>query len=286
MSDGLINKFAFVILNYGAVQHAINCVSSIKEHLSDSGYEIVIVDNNSPDKSGKLIRDIYKEDKCIHVILNEENLGFAQGHNVGFRFAKHELGCDCIILLNNDTAILQDDFLEIIRKEYEVSGCDVMGPAIMHEGRMTDLNPGRDKPFNRRKLSMFISINRILLLLNRLYLDWLPEKIYETYVDKKKEKAAQTRTENVALYGCCLVLTPKFVNEREGLNPNTFMYMEEDILYEEVMKSGGRTVYLPELMIEHKEAVSTMNYLGDGHKQRGFKYIHTIGSAKVLKSIN
>ncbi len=285
MPDDRINKFAFIILNYGAAEETQRCVASIKKHISGESYEIIIVDNNSPDHSGKLILKQYDKDPGIHVIINKSNLGFARGHNVGFRYAKGELGCDCIVLLNNDTQIVQDNFLDLIREEYEATGCDVIGPSILNEGKMTDRNPGRDRPFDKRRLAFLILFYRILLCLNRLYLDQIPENIFQKYVSQKKKKAVQTRTENVALYGCCLILTPEFVRSREGLNPNTFMYMEEDILYEEVMKRGGRTVYLPELMIEHKEAVSTDRYHGNDREKRRFIYLHTLESAKVLASI-
>lgn len=48
-----------------------------------------------------------------------DNLGFARGNNKGYRYAKNTLGCNYIIMLNNDTIIIQHDFLSIIRKEFE-----------------------------------------------------------------------------------------------------------------------------------------------------------------------
>ncbi len=54
-------------------------------------YKIVIVDNASPDKSGALLKEHYKNDDHVEVLLNQENLGFARGNNVGFRYAEKNM---------------------------------------------------------------------------------------------------------------------------------------------------------------------------------------------------
>ena len=65
----------------------------------------MIVDNGSSNNSGKLIDSKYKDMSNIHVILLKDNLGFAKGNNIGFQYAKKELNCDFICMLNNDTIL-------------------------------------------------------------------------------------------------------------------------------------------------------------------------------------
>ena len=66
------NKFAFVILHYYTVDDTVECVNSIKELENyNNNVEIVIVDNASPNGSGKEIKEKYENDKKIHVILSE-----------------------------------------------------------------------------------------------------------------------------------------------------------------------------------------------------------------------
>ena len=79
--------FAFVVLQYCAMQETLNCIESIKKYCDDN-YIIVVVDNGSPNGVGEKIKSICEnDDKCV-VIVNENNLGFAKGNNVGFRYAK------------------------------------------------------------------------------------------------------------------------------------------------------------------------------------------------------
>ena len=62
-------KFAFVILHYYTVEDTINCVKSIKELENYENVEIVIVDNASPNGSGKEIKEKYENDEKIHGLM-------------------------------------------------------------------------------------------------------------------------------------------------------------------------------------------------------------------------
>ena len=92
-------NFTFVILHYYTIEDTVNCVQSIKEiETYGNNVKIVIVDNASPNRTGKLIQEKYIDDPQIHVILSSENLGFANGNNLGFEYAKKQLKSDFIIL--------------------------------------------------------------------------------------------------------------------------------------------------------------------------------------------
>ena len=81
-------KIVFVILHYLAIDETYKSVDSIEKKIDTDMYKIVIVDNASPDKSGALLKEHYKNDDHVEVLLNQENLGFARGNNVGFRYAE------------------------------------------------------------------------------------------------------------------------------------------------------------------------------------------------------
>ena len=66
--------------------------------------EIIVVDNNSVDKSVALVREKFPE---ITLIANKENVGFSKANNQAMRIAKGEY----ILLLNPDT-LLEEDTLE------------------------------------------------------------------------------------------------------------------------------------------------------------------------------
>ena len=95
-------KIVFVILHYLAIDETYKSVDSIEKKIDTDMYKIVIVDNASPDKSGALLKEHYKNDDHVEVLLNQENLGFARGNNVGFRCAEKTWNPSYIVLMNND----------------------------------------------------------------------------------------------------------------------------------------------------------------------------------------
>ena len=103
-------KFTFVILHYLTMEDTIDCIESIRDKCRNFQYRIIVVDNASPNNSGRKLEKKYKDDSDIKVVVNRENVGFARGNNIGFKIAKEDKS-DFIILCNNDTKLLKDNFL-------------------------------------------------------------------------------------------------------------------------------------------------------------------------------
>jgi GT2 family glycosyltransferase len=93
---------SIVVLNWNGKDMLKMCLHSLS-HLTYPNYEILVVDNASTDGSPEMVRRDFPSAK---VIMNEENLGFAAGCNVGIRVSKGKL----IALFNND-AIAEPEWL-------------------------------------------------------------------------------------------------------------------------------------------------------------------------------
>lgn len=61
-----------------------------------------MVNNDSPDHGQKL-QDEFND--FIQLIQNKENLGFAEGNNIGIRAALADKRADAVLILNNDTTV-------------------------------------------------------------------------------------------------------------------------------------------------------------------------------------
>ena len=86
-----MEKVAFVILHYNVPETTRQCVASVRALKCRVIKKIVIVDNGSPDGSGRILAADYAKDPDITVILTEKNLGFAKGNNVGYQYAREQL---------------------------------------------------------------------------------------------------------------------------------------------------------------------------------------------------
>lgn len=93
-------KIAIVILNYNGTGYTIDCLRSIYQ-IDYPNFEVIVVDNGSKEKPSDYINSNFSG---VIYIQNEENLGFAEGCNVGIKKAL-ERAADYILLLNNDTKV-------------------------------------------------------------------------------------------------------------------------------------------------------------------------------------
>ena len=101
------------ILNWNGKKDTLECLSSLKK-IAYKNYEIILVDNGSKDDS---VKEIKKNFPDMTIIKNKENLGFAEGSNIGIRHALKKKA-DYILLLNND-AIVDKRFLSEMMKVAE-----------------------------------------------------------------------------------------------------------------------------------------------------------------------
>lgn len=97
---------SIIIVNYNGKKYFEECIQSIHKNISSIDYEIIVFDNNSNDDSIAYLNNRFPE---IITIKSEDNLGFGLGNNEAVKYAK----ADTILLLNNDTIIL-DDFSELL----------------------------------------------------------------------------------------------------------------------------------------------------------------------------
>jgi GT2 family glycosyltransferase len=100
---------AIVIVNYNTVVLLDNCLSSIfKATAPKGGLEVVVVDNDSKDKSVAMVKKKYP---TVKLIASKENLGFAKGNNVGVVKTSSKY----ILFLNSDTVIEKDSLVKPLK---------------------------------------------------------------------------------------------------------------------------------------------------------------------------
>lgn len=283
-------NFSFVILHYNTIDDTYACVSSIEKMCKGSEYRIYIVDNASPNQTGTVLANHYQNDK-ISVIKSQENLGFAKGNNLGIIQAEKDGFNDYVVVLNNDTKIIQTNFLTKIEEEYARSKFAVLGPTIYTPKGKSDVNPGRTYIKQGPSLDKCIFQYKKQLFLNKWRLDWLSSllrKIHCRHNSKGQQldKKGQFKyTQNCLLHGCCLIFSKKYLDVMHGFDPRTFLYFEEDILYLHCMKLGLKTVYNPEIEIWHKEDSATDSMLKSPRKKRVFIYSNILKSIYLYKMI-
>lgn len=270
-------KIGFVILHYNSYKETIQCAKSIIQKVDTEEYEIVVVDNCSPNKSLSIVREALREYERISFIQLNTNEGFARGNNAGIDYAREKLNCDFVCCLNNDTEIIQDDFCKTVYEEYAKSHFGVLGPKIV-------LNDG----YNPTNESYQVTLRSLKSELKELQLAYYMTLLYVGELIKKFRKKKQQitaydqRHENVVLHGCCLVFSPAFFEKISGFYPGTFMFREEEFLYTLVKQNHLTMVYNPGLLIRHYEDSATNTVYKTSRTKSLFHLKNSIDSTKML----
>ena len=276
---------AFVILHYMAADDTIECVASVAEHNDTDKIHIIVVDNASPDGSGKQLSEKYRDVPYITVLCSEKNLGFANGNNLGFRYAKENFDYKYIILSNNDIVIFQDDMTEKLDAEFENSRFAVWGPMVLTKDGRYSSSPSRMKPLTKAQAEDFLRDYENFLKFQNLHLRWL-YVLYRKLILKKGRKPKRCdhykKYYDISVHGCFMVFSHEYSDRFDGLCDKTFMYGEEDILYQMLIKNELKSVYDPSYAIYHKEDVSTDNVYKSSRKKREFYYKNLIDSTRIL----
>lgn len=288
-------RISFVILHYNVAEQTIECIDTIKEKTAGKYTGIVVVDNCSPDGSGKLLKEKYSDDETVYVELLPENAGFAKGNNAGYAVARNHFKSDFICVMNNDVLLLQDDFFDRIVKEYEASGCGVIGPHIsLKDGSANFMylelgdRANYEEQLKRMKVlykyytSKLYPVRNVINHMIDFFLYGLRIK-KKPQPDPNMEYESLRRHENIVLHGSCLIFTPVYVGKfTDAFNPKTFMFREEELLFIRCRNAGINNVYEPSIDILHLEDVSTNASYKKGAKREAFKCKCQIKSLEIL----
>ncbi len=276
-------KFCFVILHYKTADDTIECIKSI-EMLNDKAY-IVVVDNASNNGSIEKVEKICNQYDNIHIIKNNENLGFAAGNNVGFRYAKNEVGADFIAVLNNDIIVPDKEFIHQVEALYADTKFDVAGPDIESLADHGHQNPMLTTVLSVKAVDKEIFRYKVLAIVNKT---GLYEKLKKNRLEAEKTpvKKTEKRMENVTLHGAFVIFSKNFIDREEYcFRPGTFLYMEEAILYRYCMSQDYKLIYDPDIKVFHREDSSTSSLFTASKDKRDFVFSNMVKSLKVYRKI-
>lgn len=271
-------RWAFVILNYLAPNSTILASESIRNNvLSQMPVQIVIVDNGSFDDSASILQEYANNHTNVHFLATGENLGFAKGNNVGFTFARSKLNADFIVVMNNDVIITQKSFVQSVENKFQSESFSVLGPDVINPQGVHQ-NPIPNKHWTPHKVRK----ERLKRRLKLLTLTFRIQRKRKTPVSAHSN-SPELEQRNVPLHGSILIFSPEF--SLMGFDPNTFLYLEEDILFAQLRQCGLSTQYFPGIRVTHQEDVSTKRLNFDSIEQEKFKNINWIKSSYELEKI-
>ena len=131
-------KVAIIITTYNQSDLLKICLLSLKKKTDYKNYKAYVVDDSG---KGEIGEEIKKRFSWIDTIINKKNLGFSKANNIGIKKALKEYNPDYILLLNDDTEIIQKNWLKKMVKVGEnykkigILGCEIIYP----DGRLQNI---------------------------------------------------------------------------------------------------------------------------------------------------
>lgn len=222
---------SIIIVSWNTQELLKKCLYSIYQNRDDLSLEVLVVDNNSTDKTVEMVK---KEFPQVKLIINNKNLGFAYANNQAIKLA---VG-DYILLLNPDTEVLDNSLKQSFEFIKNNQDCGAMGAKLLNSDKSLQSSV-RSFPTFWPIFLMLIKAPKILKKIkaidNYLCVDFDYNKIQ--VVDQ--------------IMGA-FMLIPKKVFDKIGLlDENFFIWFEEVDFCRRIKKSGLKVIYNPQVEIIH-----------------------------------
>lgn len=275
-------KYCFIILHYNNINDTTECIDSVRALNEPS--KIVVVSNSKDIEQLQTIKS-----KIDHLIINEENVGFAKANNIGAHAAMELYHPDFLIVINNDIIMNDAHFLQQIQDDYNQYQFDALGPYIETDGG-DSVNPFYTYDTLDEINEEIGKCKRMI----RIYSNYFLRNVYTILRNIKhlfvKSKLVFQNGEqiltNVSLHGCAIIFSKKYYEKFEFPFYNeTFLYHEEEFLSYRRKKHHLIFMYDPNLKVFHKEGASLKQTYQKNYKKLIFHNQERMKSLEKLKYI-
>ena len=231
-------RLSIVIVNYNVKEFLEQSLQAIQKASTDISTEVIVVDNHSVDGSVDMLHAKFP---WVTLIANQENQGFAVASNQGIRHASG----DYVLLLNPDTLVQEDTFINLINymddhAEVGMAGCKILNP----DGSL-QLACRRSFPTLGTALPKILGLDK-LLPNSRIF-----GRYNLTYLDE------DSITDVDAISGSFMLVRRQALEEVGLLDETFFMYGEDLDWCYRFNQAGWKVRYIPTTKIIHYKGESS-----------------------------
>jgi len=215
---------SIIIVNFNGKELLKRCLTSLLT-TNYANFEIIVVDNASTDGSVESIKKSFGLCPYIKIVENHENLGHAEGCNIGARVVKGRY----LVFLDSDTELKAEDWLWELVKVMESDESIGMAQA------------------------------KVVLAKDKRRLDYVCMAIdalgtWAATYGLKEDKLKENFEILAASSGCCIVRREVF-NELGGFDSDYFIYDDDTDLSLRARLLGYRILLVPSAVIVHRGSV-------------------------------
>lgn len=231
---------SIIIVNYSTEDLIIQCVESVFMKTQGVNYEIIIVDNASPNNTFNRLEMLYKGNDYVKCVRLKENVGFGRANNAGY---KESCGRN-IFCLNPDTMLI-NNAVKIL--SYYLDSHDNVG---LCGGNLFHKDGKYCTSYNMTFPSIFAEFSSLL--------GYLPELIM--YGGNRKYNNSDKELTVGMITGADLMVKRSVIEKVGFFRPEFFMYFEDTDFCFRVARAQYLRINLPSAKIYHLEGKSTKSF--------------------------
>lgn len=164
-------KVCVLVLNFNGTEDSRRCLQSLQK-LKYPDFGILFIDNGSADTTWK---EMVRAFPAVHVLPNNDNLGYAGGNNAGMSWAM-DRGYEDVFILNNDIEVDPDCLTEIEAALKQYPEATLASPLIIDRENKSLLHScgSRINWFRLRPEEGCFGLNRAAAPKNNLFAEIFP----------------------------------------------------------------------------------------------------------------
>lgn len=226
-----MSRLDIVVLNWNTTDHTIECIDSLRRQ-TFKDFRMVLVDNGSLDDQYEKLRKYFKKSGVRGKVLRlKSNRGYASGENYG----ASKCSADFIMFLNNDV-VLDRDFLRNMFDSVE-----------RHPDHSVFIPKALYMMNGRRTKIMQHAGSRLT------YYGATPDRSTGFMDGRRFDDEVEER----CITGPCFMVSRKMLGRLEEIFCDYyFTYFEDADLGWRIRSAGGRMMFVPTAVVNHKGSVS------------------------------
>jgi GT2 family glycosyltransferase len=241
---------SIIVINYKNYHLTKKCIDSVLNTIKNISYEIIIIDNNSPNDSYECLQSNFMQFKNIQIIRNSLNSGFGAANNLAVNYATGNY----LLFLNPDVIVLNDSIVKMYEKFLNNEEIGLISCKLLNKDLSLQHSCRRFLTFHE----FIFSRTPLKKLVNRKYRNKLNSK-YLMYDFNHKN------TESVDwVMGSCMLMEKNFFNFIGGFSKEYFMYFEDVDLCYKIHLNNRKVLYYSDAHMIHlhnQESVKKVNKL-------------------------
>ncbi len=219
---------SIITVLYGGIDFTKKFIESLITTEQKVNYELIILDNNSPDNTRDVIKNLINHSQLndrVTLVFASENTNFSGGNNLASVYARGKF----ILFLNNDVEVT-DNFLFYMLENFGDDQVGIVGAKLIHPESGHIQHAG----------ILFLNFGAV-----HIFKNFPPD-----------HHLVQRKLVVNAVTGACLMIRKEVFFKVGGFNINLINELEDIDLCLKVRKLGLKIIYEPKAVVYHYESKS------------------------------